>query len=152
MIGLPKTMNGLRWGLGLVFLVMAGATAQEQAGQTVSGFRLPEYDEQNHLKSELFGDFAKVLPDGIIEITGLKIDFYQDEKVDMTVTSPRCVFNQEKGQAQSDSEVRIARDNMVVTGVGFSWNNSDGRFQIFKQAKVVLKGAQNQMDQGVMEE
>jgi hypothetical protein len=134
--------------LALVLSTGVARAQDEQSGQTVSGFRLPEYDEQNNLKSELIGEFAKVLPDGVIEITQLKIDFYNDGKVDMTVTAPKCTYKQQEGTAVSDSEVRIARDNMVVTGVGFAWSGHDERFEIFKNAKVVLKGARKGMDTG----
>ncbi len=144
----------IRWCVAAMMAGLAafGVRAQEgqpgQTGQTVSGFRLPEYDEQNNLKSELIGEFAKVLPDGIIDITQLKIDFYNDGKVDMTVTAPQCTYKQQEGTAVSDSAVRIARDNMVVTGEGFSWNGHDERFEIFKNAKVVLKGVRKGLDTG----
>ena len=62
------------------FCLTAAAQTQDEAQvQTVTGFRVPDYDEDNNLKSQLFGDFAKVLPNGVIEITQLKIDFYGDE-------------------------------------------------------------------------
>ena len=120
--------------------------AQEQEAQTVSGFRVPQYDDQNRLKSELFGDFAKVLPDGIIEISQLKIDFYAGDKVDMTVTSPYCTYDQKQARAESEADVRITREKMIVTGVGFTWDGRDEKFKIKKQAKVVLKEARQRLE------
>ncbi len=128
-------------------LVVLAAGAQE-VGQTVAGFRVPEYDADNNLKSQLFGDFARVLADGVIEITGLKIDFYSKQQVAMTVTSPKCRYNQKVNLAESDADIRIARENMVVTGVGFSWNGRDERFLIRDQAKVVLKGLRSGIETG----
>jgi len=132
----------------LVAGIAVQAHAQFGGEQTVTGFRVPEYDENNNLKSQLFGDFAKVLPDGVIEITQLKIDFYQDGEVGMTVTAPKCIYHQKKGIAESDSDVRISRENMVVTGTGFRWSNKEENFQILNDAKVVLRNVREQMDSG----
>ena len=142
-------MNATRWLVGLMLGLCLPAYAADEDAQTVTCFRVPEYDEQNNLKSELFGDFAKILPDGVIEITKLKVDLYSDGKIDVTVTAPKCKYDQKNSTADSDSEIRIARENMVVTGVGFTFNSHDQRFQIMKQARVVLKEAQKSMETGV---
>ena len=144
-------MNKREYALALLLAVVAVGWAEESSVQTVAGFRVPEYDENNRLKSQLFGDFAKVLPDGVIEITQLKIDFYSDGKVNMTVTAPRCTYKQKEGRAESDADVRITREDMVVTGKGFAWSGRDEQFRILKEAKVVLKGARKQLTAGATE-
>ncbi len=150
-------MNRFRWMLAAALIGAAAVRAQEAQpeeeplAQTVTGFRVPEYDSQNRLKSELFGDFAKIMPGGVIEITQLKIDFYDEDAVNMTVTAPHCTYKQETGAAESDSEVRIAGKEMVVTGKGFSWDGRSEVFQIFHEAKVVLKDARRQVETGAEE-
>jgi hypothetical protein len=144
-------MKKRRYALALLLAAVAAVWAEESSVQTVAGFRVPEYDENNRLKSQLFGDFAKILPDGVIEISQLKIDFYSDGKVDMTVTAPRCTYKQKEGTAESDADVRITREDMVVTGKGFAWSGRDEQFRIFQEAKVVLKGARKQMTAGATE-
>lgn len=138
------------WCVAAVVCALA-VRAEDANVQTVSGFRVPQYDDNNNLKSQLFGDFAKILPDGVIEITQLKIDFYSKGVVAMTVTAPYCAYHQKEGMAKSDSEVRIARENMVVTGVGFAYNGDDETFEILSQAKVVLKQAEKAIQTGVNE-
>jgi hypothetical protein len=140
-------IGGLLLALGLG----PAGRAQDEDSRTVTGFRVPEYDAESRLKSELFGDFAKVLPDGVIEITRLKIDFYSGDKVTMTVTAPGCTYHQKQGKAESDGDVRIVRDNMDVTGVGFSWSGRDERFKIFSQVKVVLKEVRRRIETGAEE-
>ena len=126
---------------------------EELSTQTVKGFRVPEYDDEGKLKSQLSGDFAKYTPNGIIEVTGLKVDMYDKEgAVETTVTAPFCTYDREGGRAGSESEVRIARDNMVVTGEGFFWSAKNERIQIFRKAKVVLKDVRKGMKEGVAEE
>ena len=110
--------------------------------------RVPEYDEQGRLKSQMFGELAKSLPDGNVEITGLKIEFYEGTQVNVRVTAPLCVFDRVRNVAQSDGPVRIARDNMVITGTGFQFDKKDERFKIRSKAKVVLKGGRREMNKG----
>lgn len=135
-------------GVVLALALSAGGAEDEEPVQTVTGFRVPEYDAQNNLKSQLFGAFAKVLPGGLIDITDLKMEFFQDGKVDMTVTAPQCTYDQDGGAAKSDTDVQIARENMVVTGKGFSWEGKTQRFKIFSQARVVLKQARERIEPG----
>ena len=56
------------WGLA------AAAGGQSPDGSAVKGFRLPEYDEEGRLKQQLYGETATFLPDGIIQLTGVKIE------------------------------------------------------------------------------
>ena len=120
--------------------------------QTVSGFRVPTYDENGEISSQMFGEYAKILPDGYVEISQLKMEFYSIEgtnrTTDMRVTSPRCIYNRTRGTAVSDADVRIAREDMVVTGVGFLWNNEQELLKINKDAKVVLKNARRNVQEG----
>lgn len=108
------------------------------------GFRVPDFDDEGKLTSEILGEFARVRNQKI-DITGLNIEFYSyvddQRKVDMTVTAPRCDFDQKRGTAQSDSDVRIERENMVVTGIGFEFDSTKRRFRIFNQARVEATGA-----------
>jgi hypothetical protein len=143
----------------IVLLVCSpGFTQQENKSRDVSnvlplgedsqikGFRVPNYDDNSVMTSQIFGESARVLPDGNVEITDLKMEFYSykgEERItDMTVTSPICYFNREHGIAISDNDVRISRDDMVVTGKGFMFNNQKQELRILSQSKVVLKGAQ----------
>lgn len=125
---------------------MTVGKAIDMVGQTVTGFRVPDYDENNNLKTLLLGDFAKVLPDGVIEITGLRIEVYQQGKVAMTVTAPHCRFQQKEGKAFSDGDVRIANEDMVVTGKGFEWANQEEVFKIHSQTHVVLRNARRTVE------
>lgn len=128
--------------------LVSAVFAQVSDVPTLTGFNVPEYDKNGNMTSRLFGDYAEFLPDGIVRITNLKIEFYADGKVHMRVTAPECVYNQGTKQAESDSSVRIARDNMVVTGVGFKWAAGREYLEIHSEAKVVLKNVRKRMNTG----
>ncbi len=135
--------------LTLLFVPFARAEKSNDV-QTVSKFRVPSYDEQGELTSQMFGDYATIMPDGYVEVTQLRMEFYKGSEsnrvTDMQVTAPRCLYHRERGAAVSDSDVRISRENMVVTGTGFVFHNGSQSLKILKNAKVVIRNADRSME------
>jgi len=123
------------------------------SGAKIQNFRVPNYDDLGILTSQIFGEEANVLPNGNIEIDGLRIEFYvpgeSDERpVEMTVTSPSCLFNRSRGTIVSDDAIQIRRSEFVVTGTGFSFNNAEQSLKIESNSKVVLRGASKSLIAG----
>ena len=129
-------------GAGVFLALAAGASAQLE-GQTVKGFRLPEYDEDGKLKQQLYGTTATFLQDGIIQLTGLKIELFRKGEVSARVYSSLCAYDPKRKRAASKQHIRVVTEKAVLTGEGFAWNGETQQFQIFENAKVVLDG---QMD------
>lgn len=127
----------------LILLAVCGvAVAQDfGVGMEISGFRVPDYDDQGNLRAQLYGGYAKVLEGGDVEITNLKIEMYKDGKVAMTVFAPRCFFNMDTREARSKGRVLIESGLMTVAGRGFSWSAGAGRFEILYDSKVLVKQA-----------
>lgn len=111
----------------------------------IKNFRVPNFDEQSVMNSQIFGEYARVLPDGNVEITNLRLEFYsyvgEERVIDMTVTSPMCYYNRANGVAISESDVRISRDDLIVTGRGFIFHNGRQELRILNDSRVVLRGA-----------
>jgi len=134
----------------LAVLVLSGSLSAVMAqieGQTVQGFRLPEHDKDGVLKQLLYGETATFLPDGIISLTGLKIEIYNNEEVTARVFSPKCAYDSVRKRAASKEHIRVVTEKAVLTGDGFAWNGENEQFQIFKNAKVTIDG---QMDASVL--
>jgi hypothetical protein len=134
----------------LLRLLMAGAAltaaAQFEPGQTAKNFRFPDYDKDGRLKSQVFGEYARVLNERAIEITNLKIEVFRGAEVDMIVTSPLCLYDRIGNSAASTSSVRIARGDMVISGTGFSWDAAKQKFVVERDARVVVKGVRKTME------
>lgn len=128
---------------GLVFWLTGPAVNAQLENQTVKGFRLPEYDEEGKLKQQLYGETATFLQDGIIHLTGLKIEVFRKGEVTARIYSPDCAYDPNRKRAASKDHIRIVTEKAVLTGDGFAWNGQNEQFQIFKNAKVILDG---QMD------
>lgn len=125
--------------LALAALASAAIAQDTLVGQSARGFRYPEYDSQGHLKMELSGDRARVLPKGLIEITGLRMTFYEQGKTVMQVTTPFCVYDRASGGASSTSAVSITRAELIITGRGFNLDEKNERIQINNDVRVVLR-------------
>lgn len=125
-------------GMGMS-LAAACSVAQMPPGATVGGFRLPEYADDGTLKSQVFGEFAQALSNGLIEIHGLRIEMYQGEAVETRVTSPHCLYDRVRGAAGSTSSVRITRGEAVITGDDYRYMPKRQRFEIRTNARVVLR-------------
>ncbi|MGD9612572.1 MAG: hypothetical protein AB7V22_06675 [Kiritimatiellia bacterium] len=126
-----------------VFLGLAAGAFAQLEGQTVKGFRLPEYDEDGKLKQQLYGATATFLQDGIIQLTGLKIELFRKGEVTARIYSSLCAYDPKRKRAASKQHIRVVTEKAVLTGDGFAWNGESEQFQIFENARVVLDG---QMD------
>jgi hypothetical protein len=132
-----RSMNSLR-AAALVLTALVPAALAQLEGQAVKGFRLPEYDSEGRLTQQLFGETATFLQDGIIQLTGLRIEFFRKGEVTARVFSPECAYDPNRKRAASKEHIRIVTDQAVLTGDGFAWNGENEQFQIFKNARVVL--------------
>lgn len=143
---MPSFRSGLvRLTLLAMFTVCALSSDAQRAEetQTIKGFRVPEYDEEGRLKSQLFGQTARIRPNGAVDVTEASVELYgPDGSVDARISTPQCRYERQANRVYSDAEVRIARDNLLITGRGFDWAADRQTFNIHTNVKVVLKEAQ----------
>jgi len=116
----------------------AMAASDDLPGQTLKGFRYPDYDNQGQLKMEVSGDRARFLPQDLIQITNLRMTFYEEGKTVMHISTPLCFFDRIKHTAASTSEVCVTRAEIIITGRGFKWNEKDG-CRINSNVRVILQ-------------
>lgn len=119
-------------------LAAAPAALAQMQGQTIKNFRLPEYGSDGRLQHQLYGETATFLADNIIQLTGLKIEIFNEGEVVARVFSPECAYAPTQKKAASKDHIRIVTGRGIVTGDGFAWNGENAQFQIFHNAKVIL--------------
>jgi len=134
------------WEMLLLLFICSTLAVAQEPGMEISGFRVPDYDEQGVMTSQLFGDRAEMAGDGMVKITGVNMEFYKDEEVYMTVTSPHCFFDQKTRKAHSDAPVAADMEGIHVRGRGFKLNSSDRKVQIFNESKVIIEDIMDQSD------
>ncbi|NKB24071.1 MAG: hypothetical protein GKR87_06790 [Kiritimatiellae bacterium] len=126
-----------------VFLSLAPLIVAQDDIQNIEGFRVVlDYDEDMNPKSKLFGDVAQMLPDGHANIENLKLEFFDNGKINMHVRSPQCTYDRRNGTGFSTSKLRISTEKMVVTGEDYSFDAKKKKIRIKKNVKVVLKDLQ----------
>lgn len=133
------------WRRGCLLVALAGwgllAPAQMPPAGVITDFRVPEFDSNGVLKSEIFGDQAQPQPGtDLVKITGLRILLYKNKEVESTLTSEHCTVNRKDRSAFSNADVRIVRGNVVITGRGFRWSPDSQRIEILNRFHMVMVG------------
>ena len=136
-----KLYRNRLWALAIGCWLAWTGLVPADSEQTITGFRVPEYDVNGRLKSQLKGELATVRKDGSIEITHARIELYKDGAIYLWTTAEKCVYDRNQQTVTSDSAIEMDTDTMQVTGVGFRWNRGEGVARILSQAKVVLKNS-----------
>jgi lipopolysaccharide transport protein LptA len=136
---MKKSSKNWKCAVRLLLALVAPVVQAQMAGVEISSFRVPEYDAQGTMTSQLFGDRAEVGEDGEVSITGLRIEFYKDGKTAMTVASPYCFYNQKTREAHSDAPVAADMERLRVRGQGFFLKPGDSTVRILNNSQVMIE-------------
>jgi hypothetical protein len=123
-----------------------------ETGMEVAGVRAPYYDEEGNLQAQLYGGYAKVLEGGVADITNLRIDVFEDQKVIMSLFAPQCFTKMEEPDGKktltvySDGYVLIDMEQMTISGRGFRFTSEENKFEILHDSKVLVKEAARNME------
>lgn len=118
-----------------------------ETGMEASGVRHPIYNPDGSLKVQLFGGQARILEGGVVDITNLRIDIYEEGAVVMTVFAPQCftrVVEKEETtvvSVESEGDVLIEMEQMTISGRGFRFSSDNSRFEILSGSRVLVKEA-----------
>ncbi|MBP5788290.1 MAG: hypothetical protein J6Y19_10810 [Kiritimatiellae bacterium] len=134
-----RPANRLLSALAFALLAASASPALAQfAGQTVRGFRLPEYNDDGTLRQLLSSESATILEGGLLQLGNPQIELYNHGLVSVRIQAPECAFDQARKRAASREHIRIVTDKAVLTGDGFAWNGENEQFQIFSNVRVSI--------------
>lgn len=137
-----RLRTGKHWKNAVFLLLAAALPAVAQVAQDeemeITGFRVPEYDEEGIMTSQLFGDRAVMQGGGKVKIDGVSMDFYRDGEVFMKVKSPYCFFNQKTNEARSDAPLEADMEGVRVRGRGYILKSNKRTVQIHEDSQVVI--------------
>jgi lipopolysaccharide assembly outer membrane protein LptD (OstA) len=98
-----------------------------------------EHYANGQVKTQITAVRASILDDGMVDAGGVRIELFKpDGSPDGSVCADQCKYDRNDGTAVSDSDVRIDRGGLVVTGTGFKWNAAEQTVRIATNAKVIL--------------
>lgn len=121
-------------------------------GDGLADVSVPYYDEDGNLQAQLYGGFAKMVEDEVIDVTNLKIEVYEKGEVIMTIFAPQCFTaidesgGTKKLMVHSDGDVLIEMEQMTVAGRGFKYSSERNRFEILSDSRVLVKRAARAME------
>ncbi len=142
-----KKSNRKRMWVGL-FTAFIGAVslwAQLPQSGVISGFRVPDRDKQGRLKSELIGEEARIRPDGKVDLMGVALNLYSEGVRDVQIKAGQCQYDPTNRVVTSSGPVRLERDTVTISGVGFRFDGTTKRMELLDQVRVEMTGVRRWM-------
>ena len=115
--------------------------AQPASGGSGKNFKLPEYDAQGRIKSQVAGKSVKQLPNNQMLITTLYLETFRDDgKVELIVEAPECLYDTQRRTASSAGKMkaRQADGKFTITGEGFEWRQTNSVLIISNLAHTII--------------
>lgn len=103
----------------------AGIVIGQDSGRTIGlkGLKVPlEYYPDGTLKAVLRAEISNVDATGRkIEGENLRYETYaKGGATDVVITAESCVYDKAKGRAESKNKVKLEKENITITGKGFT--------------------------------
>jgi hypothetical protein len=130
--------------VALGFFAAAGRAQQNVAGHA-NNFSSVEYFEPPHqrqMKSRLSGAEARPQAGGLLVITRLKLEIFDTNGApEVVITAPHCVYDTQKGVANSPGHLRLETGDgdSHVEGDGFLWRQSSSLLTISNNVRTVIE-------------
>ena len=137
-------IQDLGFGWAVLALLLAFCANAQEPGMEISGFRVPEYDAQGQMTSQLFGDYAELGSDGMVRLEGVRVEFYRDGETFMEVASPYSFYDQKKRVAKSDAPIRADMEGVHLTGTGYVMDARERTVHVFDESRVVIEDIMQQ--------
>jgi hypothetical protein len=114
----------------------------------VEGIRVPEFNPDGTLKSEFFGDSAKPLENGLVELTNLRLNFYKDGRLNGFILTPRCIYDKNAKLVFSNADVTMRQGEILISGTGFRWFQETQVVEILNRCSLIVNNAHIWADKG----
>lgn len=134
--------------VGMAFLLLVVAAvrvpAQTSVGGTgTGGFKMPQFDSQNRLRSLVTGKgFKSGTNFNEVDIEGLRVEAYrEDGKIDFVAEAPACRFIINTREASSDGPLRAYSGDgrLEITGRGFAFAQTNMSLAISNEVQTLIR-------------
>ena len=136
------------WRVVLLTVALCGFAGAQEEGTALGDFRVPQYDEQGQMTSQLFGEHAEMGSGSLVKIEGVRVEFYRDDEVFMTVESPRCLYDRKSRKVNSEAPVSADMEGFRLTGTGYVLDVDGRTVQVLKESRLVLESMMNGLQEG----
>ncbi len=131
--------------LAAAALSASGACAaadDPSVGPPAKDWTLPLFTKEGFRQMTLRGDWVKPVSADQVDITGMQVTVFTgtaDAKVDSVLLSPEATFMLNEKVARGDRAVRVIRDDVDVTGIGWMYLYNEKKVLIYHHAHVVFR-------------
>ncbi len=130
-------------GAGAVFCYGAGlpgaGTLPGGAGDVTRDFSFPQINDKGKVEAILTGKEARAVSVHRTQITEMKIEVYQQEKVDAVITSPKCDLWNSDQTLRTKNGVSITKTNFKLDAEAMEWEYPHRRGVFRGHVRVVLQ-------------
>lgn len=85
-------------------------------GEEMKGITIPQYDIDGKLKMKLSCETARKTDEHNVTIHGLKIEFFEKDGKDVTVTASEAIFNLANTLLSAETTTTIKREDFLMVG------------------------------------
>ena len=85
-------------------------------GEEMKGITIPQYDTDGKLKMKLSCETARKTDEHNVAIHGLKIEFFEKDGKDVTVTASKAIFNLANTLLSTETTTTIKREDFLMVG------------------------------------
>ncbi|MCX6957923.1 MAG: LPS export ABC transporter periplasmic protein LptC [Verrucomicrobiae bacterium] len=85
-------------------------------GEEMEGITIPQYDADGKLKMKLSCETARKTDEHNVTIHGLKIEFFEKDGKDMTVTASEAMFDLANTLLSTETTTTIKREDFLMVG------------------------------------
>jgi hypothetical protein len=133
--------------IGLTAMAL-GAFAVDEPAQEVAvapparNWTLPLFTKEGYRQMTLRGDEVRPVTADRIDVTGLSVTVFSGDpaaKVDSVLLSPEATFLVNEKIAKGEKSVRVVRDDVEVTGEGWTYDYNEKKVLISRHAHVVFQ-------------
>jgi hypothetical protein len=123
-------------------LLVVGATGQDASlAPAAHRWTLPLFTKEGYRQMTLRGDEIQQVSSDRVDITGMTVTVFSggpDARVDSVLMSPAATFLTGERTAKGDGPVRLVRDDIEVSGIGWTYLYNEKKVLISSHAHVVF--------------
>jgi hypothetical protein len=127
-------------GAALLLAALCGAEDTSIA-PPAKNWTLPLFTKEGYRQMTLKGAEVRPVTSDRVDISGLDVTVFSggpEAKVDTVILSPEASFSINEKIARGDQSVRLIRDDVDVTGVGWTYYYNEKKALIYHDAHVVF--------------
>jgi hypothetical protein len=140
-----KALEKGRWAAIALLASVPCAPAQDSTiAPPARNWTLPLFTKEGYRQMTLRGDEVRPITSDRVDITGMNVTVFSgtaDAKVDSVLLSPEATFMISEKIARGDKSVRLIRDDVEVSGVGWTYDYNQKKVLISRHAHVVFHSA-----------